>query len=135
MEGVCITFKSVLKGFLNRLKGVCKAFEKSLQRVCRAFASAWQSICKEFEIICPRVCMLIKAILVTIIKTRYVKLFGTFLFGFGGFDNHQSVVCFLIVILNENSERETSETLALKNVLLADRNDKSRTIKSLTHAT
>ena len=75
--------------------------------------------------------MLIKAILVTIIKTRYVKLFEMFLFGFGGFDNRQSVVCFLIVILHENSERETVRLMALKNVLLADRSDKNRTIKSL----
>ena len=75
--------------------------------------------------------MLIKAILFTIIKTRYVKLFGTFLSGFGGFDNRQSVVCFLIVILHENSEQEMSETLALKNVSLADRSNKNRTIKYL----
>ena len=36
-----------------------------------------------------------------------------FLFGFGGFDNRQSVICFLILILDKNSERETSKTLAL----------------------
>ena len=87
------------------MKRVCKGFAERFHRLGERFA--------EFEIICPRVCMLIKAILVTIMKTLYVKLFGTFLFGFGGFDNRQSVVCFLIVILSE----------------------KNRTIKSLTHAT
>lgn len=70
------------------MKGVCKAFEKSLQRVCKACAWALRRVCKEFEIVCLRVCMLIKAILVIIfIKPQYVKPFGAFLFGFGGFDN------------------------------------------------
>jgi len=45
-------------------------------------------VCKAFEIVCLRVCMLIKDILFIIfIKAQYVKPYGAFLFGFGGFDN------------------------------------------------
>ena len=76
------------------------------------FAWALRRVCKAFEIVCLRVCMLIKAILVIIfIKAQYVKPFG----GFYLTSVVLTISCLLLIVIPyKNSEQDTGKILALK---------------------